>query len=35
MTELNEKGETGCCPQFDPNLGEEKEITWKDGLFVE
>lgn len=36
MTELslNEKGETGCCPRFNPVPWEEKEINWSDKLFV-
>lgn len=25
---------TGCCPEFDPKAWDEKEITWKDKLFV-
>ncbi|MBN1972719.1 MAG: hypothetical protein JW787_03715 [Sedimentisphaerales bacterium] len=32
--ELNEKNETGCCPRFNPEPWEEKEITFKDKLFV-
>jgi len=26
--------ETGCCPRFDPEPWDEKEITWQDKLFV-
>jgi hypothetical protein len=26
--------ETGCCPRFNPDAWEEKEITWTDKLFV-
>ena len=25
---------TQCCPKFDPEPWDEKEITWKDKLFV-
>lgn len=31
---LNEKGETGCCPKFNPEPWDEKTIEWKDKLFV-
>ena len=34
MVELNEQGETGCCPRFNPEPWEEKEVTWQDKLFV-
>ena len=34
MEKLNEKSETGCCPKFDPGLWEEKEISFKDKLFI-
>jgi len=34
MVKLNEQGETGCCPRFDPDPWEEKEVTWQDRLFV-
>lgn len=34
MVELNEQGETGCCKRFDPAPWREKEITWKDKLFL-
>ena len=33
MTELNDR-ETQCCPKFDPEPWEGKEVTWKDKLFV-
>jgi hypothetical protein len=26
--------ETGCCPRFDPEGWDEKEITWQDKLFI-
>ena len=26
--------ETGCCPIFDPEPWDEKEVTWRDELFV-
>ena len=26
--------ETGCCPRFNPEPWDEKEITWQDKLFV-
>lgn len=26
--------ETGCCPRFDPALWDEKEVVWKDKVFV-
>src|SRR4030042_6051125 len=34
MVELNEQGETGCCKRFDPTLWQEKEVTWRDKLFL-
>ena len=34
MREFNENGETGCCPKFNPAPWEEKEINWKDKLFI-
>ncbi|MFC1971028.1 hydrolase [Chloroflexota bacterium] len=27
-------GDTQCCPKFDPEPWDEKEIRWKDKLFV-
>lgn len=26
--------ETGCCPRFNPEPWQEKEINWKDKLFI-
>lgn len=34
MKKLYEKSETGCCPKFDPKPWEDKEIKWKDKLFI-
>jgi hypothetical protein len=34
MDELNETKETGCCPRFDPEPWDEKEITFQEKLFV-
>jgi hypothetical protein len=34
MNTQNEIDETGCCPRFNPEAWEEKEITWTDKLFV-
>ena len=34
MDDKKELPETGCCPRFDPEPWNEKEITWKDKLFV-
>jgi len=34
MDKLYEKSETGCCPRFDPKPWEEKEISFKDRLFL-
>ena len=34
MSQLNEQGETGCCPRFNPEPWDEKEITWEDKLFI-
>lgn len=31
---MNTTSETGCCPRFNPELWDKKEITWKDKLFV-
>lgn len=31
---MNEQIETGCCPMFDPEPWEEKEISWQDKLFL-
>lgn len=34
MEKLYETAETSCCPRFNPGPWEEKEITWKDKLFI-
>ena len=34
MNTQNEASETGCCPRFNPEAWEAKEITWSDKLFV-
>ena len=34
MDKLYENSETGCCPRFNPEPWDEKEITFKDKLFV-
>lgn len=34
MDKLYESSETGCCPRFDPKPWEDKEIIWKDKLFL-
>lgn len=34
MDKLYEKSETGCCPRFNPEPWNEKEITWQDKLFL-
>lgn len=34
MNELNEKNETGCCPRFNPEPWQEKEVTFNNKLFV-
>ena len=34
MDEHNEKNETGCCPRFNPEPWDQKEITFQDKLFV-
>ena len=31
---LNEQVETGCCPRFNPEPWDEKEVTWQDKLFL-
>jgi len=30
----NQIKETGCCPIFDPEPWDEKEVTWQDKLFT-
>lgn len=34
MDKLYKDSETGCCPRFNPKPWEDKEITWKDELFL-
>ena len=34
MDKLYEQSETGCCPRFDPEPWDEKEVTLQDKLFV-
>jgi len=34
MEKLNEHAETGCCPRFNPEPWNEKEISWQDKLFL-
>lgn len=34
MDKLYENSETGCCKKFNPQPWNEKEITWKDKLFL-
>jgi hypothetical protein len=34
MNTQNETNETGCCPRFNPDAWDEKEITWTEKLFV-
>jgi len=34
MNQLYEQAETGCCPRFNPEPWDEKEISWQDKLFV-
>ena len=34
METLYENSETGCCPRFDPEPWDEKEITWQGKLFL-
>jgi len=34
MDKLYEQAETGCCPRFNPEPWQEKEIVWQDKLFV-
>jgi len=31
---MNEQNEAGCCPKFNPEPWQEKEITFKDKLFL-
>ena len=34
MEKSYDNSETGCCPRFDPQPWDEKEITFQDKLFV-
>jgi hypothetical protein len=34
MDKLYEDSETGCCPRFNPEPWDEKEVTFEDRLFV-
>jgi len=34
MDKLNEQSETGCCPRFNPEPWDEKEVSWQDRLFI-
>ena len=34
MDKLYENSETGCCPRFNPEPWQEKEVTWQDKLFI-
>ncbi|MCX6004940.1 MAG: hypothetical protein NT082_04635 [Chloroflexi bacterium] len=34
MEKLYEQSETGCCPKFNPEPWDEKEITFQDKLFI-
>jgi hypothetical protein len=34
MEKINAQEETGCCPRFNPEPWQEKEVTFKDKLFV-
>jgi len=34
MEKLYEQAETGCCPRFNPQPWNEKEITFQDKLFI-
>ncbi|MFC1950536.1 hydrolase [Chloroflexota bacterium] len=34
MSKLYEQAETGCCPRFNPESWDEKEISWQDNLFI-
>ncbi len=34
MDKLYENSETGCCPRFNPEPWDEKEITFQDKLFI-
>ncbi len=34
MDKLYENSETGCCPRFNPEPWDEKEVTFQDRLFI-
>ena len=34
MDRLDQQTETGCCPRFNPEPWDEKEVTWHDKLFI-
>lgn len=34
MKTIYKDAETGCCPRFDPTPWEEKQVIWKDKLFI-
>jgi effector-binding domain-containing protein len=34
MDKLYENAETGCCPRFNPEPWDKKEVTFKDKLFI-
>ena len=34
MDKLYEDSETGCCPRFNPEPWDEKEVTFEDKLFI-
>ena len=34
MDKLYEDSETGCCPRFNPEPWDEKEVTFQDRLFI-
>ena len=34
MEKLYEQSETGCCPRFDPEPWDQKEVTLEDKMFV-
>jgi len=34
MDKLYENSETGCCPRFNPEPWDEKEVTFEDKLFL-
>lgn len=34
MDKLYENSETGCCPRFNPEPWDGKEVTFKDKLFL-